>query len=388
MENKLLQVKGLSVAFKEEKVVNNISFDILKGETFALVGESGSGKSITALSVLRLLPRNAIVSANQVLLDDENLFNIAENDFCQIRGKRIALIFQDPMSSLNPVMTIGEQIAEVIQIHFDYSKTEINQAVLELLQQVEIPEPERRINEYPHQLSGGQRQRVMIAIALAGKPDLLIADEPTTALDVTIQAQIIELLKVIQQKTGMALWLISHDLALVANIADRIAVMQQGNIVETNHTAQFFKQAQHPYSLKLLSVLPSMDSCHSRNVEKDHEVVLQVNDFKVYYPIHKGFFKRVVDHVRAVDGVSFQLQKGKTLALVGESGCGKTTLGKGLINLIPYTAGTVLFNGINLTELKRDALRKKTLRNSNYFSGPFFIYEPTDAGWGNNRRRD
>jgi len=376
MENKLLQVKGLSVAFKDEIVVNNISFDIFKAETFALVGESGSGKSITALSVLRLLPSNAIVSANQVLLDDENLFSIAENDFCQIRGKRIALIFQDPMSSLNPVMTIGEQIAEVIQIHFDYAKTEIAQRVLALLQKVEIPEPERRINEYPHQLSGGQRQRVMIAIALAGKPDLLIADEPTTALDVTIQAQIIELLKVIQQKTGMALWLISHDLALVANIADRIAVMQQGNIVETNSTAQFFKQAQHPYSLKLLSVLPSIDSCINKQHEDNKQVVLQVNDFKVYYPIHKGFFKRVVDYVRAVDGVSFQLQQGKTLALVGESGCGKTTLGKGLINLIPYTAGTVLFNGVDLTELKREDLRKKRSEIQIIFQDPFSSMNP------------
>ncbi|MEE9337412.1 MAG: ABC transporter ATP-binding protein, partial [Methylococcaceae bacterium] len=227
---KLLEVKGLAVAFKEDKVVNDISFDVYAGETFALVGESGSGKSITALSVLRLLPNNAKVMANSVQLGNENLLSIPEYDFCKIRGKRIGLIFQDPMSSLNPVMTIGEQIAEVMQIHFNYAEKELNLAVHELLEQVEIPEPERRINEYPHQLSGGQRQRVMIAIALAGKPELLIADEPTTALDVTIQAQILKLLKTIQKKRGMSLWLISHDLALVSTMADRIAVMQQGKI--------------------------------------------------------------------------------------------------------------------------------------------------------------
>jgi peptide/nickel transport system ATP-binding protein len=378
MENTLLQVRGLTVAFKDEKVVNKISFDVNAGETFALVGESGSGKSITALSIMRLLPANAKFSAEQVMLDGEDLLSIAENDFCMIRGKRIGFIFQDPMSSLNPVMTIGEQIAEVMQIHFNYSKAELDSAVFELLQQVEIPEPDRRINEYPHQLSGGQRQRVMIAIALAGKPDLLIADEPTTALDVTIQAQILQLLKSIQQKTGMALWLISHDLALVSNMADRIAVMKQGEIVETNTTAQFFRQAQHPYSLELLAALPSMDSCigKSDKAEDGQLSLLQVEDFRVYYPIRKGFFKRIVDYVRAVDGVSFQLQQGKTLALVGESGCGKTTLGKGLINLIPQTSGTVLFNGVNLTELDHEALRQTRSEIQIIFQDPFSSMNP------------
>lgn len=377
MKNILLQVKGLTVAFKKEKVVNDISFDIHKGETFSLVGESGSGKSITALSVLRLLPANAIVSTKQMELNGQDLLSIPENNFCNIRGRKIGLVFQDPMSSLNPVMTIGEQIAEVMKIHFEYTKVEIKQAVFELLQQVEIPEPERRINEYPHQLSGGQRQRVMIAIALAGKPDLLIADEPTTALDVTIQAQILQLLKSIQKKTGMALWLISHDLALVSNMADRIAVMQQGKIVELNTSAQFFKQAQHPYSLKLLSALPLMDSCTGKSKTTDNtEKLLQVDNLKIYYPIRKGVFKRVVDHVKAVDGVSFQLQRGKTLALVGESGCGKTTLGKGLVNLIPHTAGNVLFNGDNLTELSQGALRQKRAEIQIVFQDPYSSMNP------------
>ncbi len=374
---KLLEVKGLAVAFKEDKVVNDISFDVYAGETFALVGESGSGKSITALSVLRLLPNNAKVMANSVQLGNENLLSIPEYDFCKIRGKRIGLIFQDPMSSLNPVMTIGEQIAEVMQIHFNYAEKELNLAVHELLEQVEIPEPERRINEYPHQLSGGQRQRVMIAIALAGKPELLIADEPTTALDVTIQAQILKLLKTIQKKRGMSLWLISHDLALVSTMADRIAVMQQGKIVEIGTAKQFFKQAKHPYSLKLLAALPSMNSSLDKHTKESKETpLLKVESFKVYYPIRKGFFKRIVDHVRAVDGVSFELKRGRTLALVGESGCGKTTLGKGLINLIPSTAGRVWLEGIELSKLTGNELRQKRSEIQIVFQDPFASMNP------------
>ncbi len=272
-------------------------------------------------------------------------------------------------------MSIGEQIAEVIQIHFNYSKQQQRERTLQLLEQVEIPDPERRINEYPHQLSGGQRQRVMIAIALAGEPDLLIADEPTTALDVTIQAQILALLKTIQQKTGMALCLISHDLALVSNMADRIAVMQQGKIVETAATMDFFKQPKHPYSLKLLAALPAMDSCLNREVTA-RSALLKVNDFKVYYPIRKGIFKRVVDYVKAVDGVSFDLQQGKTLALVGESGCGKTTLGKALLNLTPASAGTVLFNEIDMMSLHGEALRQQRAAMQIIFQDPFASMNP------------
>ncbi|WP_349432571.1 dipeptide ABC transporter ATP-binding protein [Methylomarinum sp. Ch1-1] len=375
MAESLLSVNGLSVSFKDETVVDNISFTINRGETFALVGESGSGKSITALSVLRLLPSGARLQASSILLQDENLLRIPEIDFCQVRGKRIGLIFQDPMSSLNPVMTIGEQVAEVMRIHFDDNNKGIRGKVLKLLKQVEIPEPQRRIDEYPHQLSGGQRQRVMIAIALAGQPDLLIADEPTTALDVTIQAQILELLKNIQRQTGMALWLISHDLALVSNMADRIAVMQQGRIVETAATSVFFKQARHPYSLKLLAALPSMDSCLNK-AQREQPVLLEVSDFKVYYPIKKGIFKRVVDHVKAVDGVDFRLQQGKTLALVGESGCGKTTLGKALLNLTASSAGRVIFNGVDISALQGEALRRHRAAMQIIFQDPFAAMNP------------
>jgi ABC-type uncharacterized transport system, duplicated ATPase component len=373
--NSLLSVKGLTVAFGQSKVVDDISFDIRTGETFALVGESGSGKSITALSVLRLLPNAARMRATAIDLNGQDLCRISEVEFCALRGRRIGLIFQDPMSSLNPVMTIGAQIAEVLQLHFQLGKAEQQQRVLELLQQVEIPEPERRIKEYPHQLSGGQRQRVMIAIALAGKPDLLIADEPTTALDVTIQAQILTLLKNLQKQTGMALWLISHDLALVSNIADRIAVMQKGKLIETAATKDFFRQAQHPYSLKLLAALPKLESCFGKEAQSN-PALLQVEDFKVYYPIRKGLFKRVVGHVKAVDGVDFVLQAGTTLALVGESGCGKTSMGKGLLNLIPAEAGRVVFDGADMTKLRGESLRQTRAAMQIVFQDPFSSMNP------------
>ena len=375
VDNGLLQVRDLAVSFGSTPVVDKISFEIRPGETFALVGESGSGKSITALSVLRLLPNAATMQAGSVRLQDDELTLIPEIDFCKLRGRRIGLIFQDPMSSLNPVMSIGEQIAEVLNIHFQLTKDEVKQRVLELLQQVEIPNPERRINEYPHQLSGGQRQRVMIAIALAGKPDLLIADEPTTALDVTIQAQILDLLKNLQKQTGMALWLISHDLALVSNIADRIAVMQNGKIVETANITDFFQQAKHPYSLKLLAALPKMESCLGKQSQST-PALLSVENFKVYYPIKKGIFKRVVGHIKAVDGVDFELRSGSTLALVGESGCGKTSLGKGLLNLIPAEAGRVLFNGVDLTQLTGEDLRRNRAEIQIIFQDPFAAMNP------------
>jgi peptide/nickel transport system ATP-binding protein len=375
MNNPILVVRRLSVVFNHRQtVVDDISFDIHAGETFALVGESGSGKSMTALSVLRLLPNNARLSADMVNLHGDDLLKHSEYELCKIRGRRIGFIFQDPMSSLNPVMTIGSQIEEVIRLHFNLPKAELKQRVLELLQQVEIPDPQQRIKDYPHQLSGGQRQRVMIAIALAGQPDLLIADEPTTSLDVTIQAQILALLKNIQQQTGMALWLISHDLALVSTMADRVAVMQRGKIVETGATAEFFSQPKHPYTRKLLNALPLMQSCLTHTAE-EKPPLLQVSDFYCYYPIRKGIFKRIVDYVRAVDGVSFNIEQGKTLALVGESGCGKTTLGKSLLNLIPGS-GRVVINGVELNALTGEALRRQRANIQIVFQDPFSSMNP------------
>lgn len=375
MADVLLTVKNLTLAFGLAKpVINQISFTIRAGETFALVGESGSGKSLTALSVLRLLPANARLQCDAIDLDGSNLLMLPELDVCRIRGRRIAMIFQDPMTSLNPVMSIGAQIAEVIQLHFALDRKATQQRVLQLLDQVEIPDPEQKYAHYPHQLSGGQRQRVMIAMALAGEPELLIADEPTTALDVTIQAQILQLLEKIQSQNGMALWLISHDLALVSNVADRIAVMQQGEIVETGDSDNFFRAPKHAYTQKLLASLPQM--AHCRQQQRQHAPLLQIDDFKVYYPIKKGFFKRVVGFVKAVDGVNLQLQQGKTLALVGESGCGKTTLGKAMLNLITSHSGRVILDGVELNTLKGEALRKKRAEIQIVFQDPYSSMNP------------
>lgn len=377
MNKPLLSVEQLSVTFNHtQTVVDEIDFTIYAGETFALVGESGSGKSMTALSVLRLVPQNAKITALSINLQGEELLAQPEINLCKIRGRRIGLIFQDPLSSLNPVMTIGRQIAEVINIHFSLSKTELKQRVLELLHQVEIPHPEQRLKDYPHQLSGGQRQRVMIAIALAAKPDLLIADEPTTALDVTIQAQILALLKNIQRQTGMSLWLISHDLALVSTIADRVAVMQQGKIVETGLTEALFAQPKHTYTQKLLTVLPSLHNAGKViTIQSTSASLLEVSDFYCYYPIRKGIFRRVVDYVRAVDGVNLTITQGKTLALVGESGCGKTTLGKSLLNLLP-SQGRVVINGVELNTLTGEALRQQRANIQIIFQDPFSSMNP------------
>jgi len=377
MAEPILTVDQLSIRFhRRTTVVDNLSFSLNAGETFALVGESGSGKSITALAALGLLPLGAAVAAGGIRWRGIDLTASSEAELCKIRGRRIGFVFQDPFVSLNPVMTIGGQVSETLQLHFDLSGQELKTRVLALLRQVELPDPEQKLQAYPHQLSGGQRQRVMIALALAGQPDLLIADEPTTALDVTIQAQILALLKAIQQQTGMALWLISHDLALVSTIADRVAVMQQGRLVEQGSAAEFFQAPQHPYTRKLLAALPSM--AHLAKPQDDSApVLLEVSDFYCRYPIRKGLFKRVVGYVNAVDGVGFQIRRGKTLALVGESGCGKTTLGKSLLNLLPgITSGRVLLDGVNLGTLNGEALRRKRADMQIIFQDPFAAMNP------------
>jgi len=353
----LLTVTDLRVAFRQGQdwvpAVSGVSFEIEKGGSFALVGESGSGKSVTALSVMRLLPQNGQLQGGRVSLNGTDVFGLAERDMSSIRGGKIGIVFQDPMSSLNPVLTIGRQIGETLVLHLGLKGAMLRRRTVELLDQVGLPDPARHLDEYPHQLSGGMRQRVMIALALAGEPELLIADEPTTALDVTLQAQILELLSRLRKETGMALWLITHDFGTVAEVADRIAVMRAGVLVESSGS-EFFDGPQHPYSRELLNAMPRLEACLHRESPVDAGLVpakplLDVRDFRVYYPIRRGILQRTVGHVRAVDGVSFQLKRGETLALVGESGCGKTTLGKALVNLVPVTSGEVLLDGVKIS---------------------------------------
>ncbi len=358
----LLSIRNLRVGFRQGRetavAVDEVSFDIAKGESFALVGESGSGKSVTALSVLRLLPQNGRLLGGQVSLDGLDLLTQPEWAMGSIRGGRIGMIFQDPMTALNPVFTIGAQLREGLVLHHRGLRgPQLRSRALELLDQVGLPYPARQLEQYPHQLSGGMRQRAMIAMALAGEPDLLIADEPTTALDVSLQAQVLELLSRLRRETGMALWLITHDFGIVAEVADRVAVMRSGRLVETSGP-EFFAGPRQAYSRELLAAMPRLDACLRRELaepkaQQSNPPLLEVRDFRVWYPVRRGILQRTVDHVRAVDGVSLRLEAGETLALVGESGCGKTTLGKALLRLIPATAGEVLLEGRNILSQAR-----------------------------------
>lgn len=367
-DTKLLSVNNLTVSFKRgrewSRVVNGVSFEIAKGESFALVGESGSGKSVTALSIVRLLPFNGIIEHGSVIYQGTEILDLPERSMNQLRGQGIGMVFQDPMSSLNPVMTAGQQISEILAMHQNFSGANRKKRVLELFDQVRLPRPLQHYDQYPHQLSGGMRQRVMIAMALAGKPELLIADEPTTALDVTIQAQILELLKQLQKELGMALLLITHDFGVVAELCERIAVMKDGHIVEQSGR-EFFSGPQNAYSRALLAAMPMMSakapgqkSTGAIHIPspKEHPSgppLLEVHHYKIHFPVKKGLFSRPVEFVKAVDDVSFQLNRSEILALVGESGSGKTTLGKGVINLIQSTAGRVIFNGTEISANQR-----------------------------------
>ena len=381
----LLKVNKLttSIGIGKDKVnvVDDVSFTIEKGETFVLLGESGSGKSITALSIMRLLPSAANIVSGEVILNGQNLFELPESKMRDIRGAKIGMIFQEPQSSLNPVLTAGQQISETLLRHQKNSKLECLKRSVELLDAVGIPEPDRRINEYPHQFSGGMKQRIMIAMALAGEPDLLIADEPTTALDVTIQAQVLALLCQLQKNTGMAILFITHDLGVASEMADHVAVMRAGKIVEAKDKESLFSKPEHPYTLQLFDAIPSWEK---RQIESkvikfqgtDEECLLRVNNLKIHYPIKKGFFKRVVGHVRAVDGVTLKLHAGETLALVGESGSGKTTMGKGILRLLQITSGEVLYQNINLSTLDAAALRQKRSEMQIVFQDPYSSMNP------------
>ena len=447
MTDTLLRVNDLHTHFDtdagELRAVDGVSFAISRGETVAILGESGCGKSISALSLLQLVPEPAghIVSG-EIKLDEQNLLKLPEMAMRDVRGRRIAMIFQEPQSSLNPVMTVGQQIIEILPDAESLTKEQRRDAVIDQFRSVGIADPERRIDEYPHQLSGGMKQRVMIAMALACKPDVLIADEPTTALDVTIQKQILDLLKDIQKQTGMAILLITHDLGVVAQLAQRVLVMYAGQLVEAQATEAFFSSPRHPYAQMLfralpgrgkrgeaLAIIPGMvpaltqtfdgcrfvDRCQQARESCRNDVpawsgddtqgvrchfpdeaisdneppvskapptadagqtLLSVDQLQVHFPIHHGLFKRTVGYVKAVDGVSFSLAAGRTLALVGESGCGKTTAGKALLRLIEPTAGDVDYAGRKMSALDRQALRSVRTDMQIIFQDPYASLNP------------
>jgi len=453
MTDVLLEIKNLKTWFDtragKTTVVDDISFSIRKGETFALLGESGCGKSMTALSLMQLLPSQASHNiSGEVILDGQDLLALPEAAMRNVRGNRIAMIFQEPQTSLNPVLTVGSQIGEVLERHKGLTGVTAKPRIIELLEAVGIPDPTQRMNEYPHQLSGGMKQRIMIAIALAGEPDLLIADEPTTALDVTIQAQVLDLLRKLQKDMGMAVLMITHDLAVVSEMVDHVAIMYAGQIVEMASRDEFFSNPKHPYSQKLFEALPSKekrqealaiipgtvpllsqtfnncrfdsrcqyawDVCkqHSpdwntlgegngvrcflydenyetpdqkivkesaKKIDRDtasNDTLLKVDNLQVHFPIHKGLLKRIAGYVYAVDDISINVKKGQTLALVGESGCGKTTLGKGILQLIKPTGGQVNFSGTELTGMSEKDLRSRRKDFQIIFQDPFSSMNP------------
>ena len=378
----LLDVKDLKVRFAAEnysvQAVDGVDFRIQQGETFALLGESGSGKSVTALSITRLLPKTA-KSTGTILFNGTDLLTLSNKKMRGFRGRRIAMIFQEPQTSLNPALTVGKQVGETLAQHRNLSGRAQRKRVIELLEAVEIPDPAQRMDEYPHQFSGGMKQRVMLAMALAGEPDLLIADEPTTALDVTTQARILALLKKIQRDTGMAMLFITHDLAVASQVADRVAVMNKGKLVETASTRRFFSQPQHPYSKILFDSLPDASKNRVRDAGEmplQAEPMLRVSELKVHFPVQTGIFGRPAGYLRAVDGVSLELAQGRTLAVVGESGSGKTTLGKGILQLLKPAGGAVFLTGDNLSDLSASQLRQRRADMQVVFQDPFSSMNP------------
>ncbi|WP_263145691.1 ABC transporter ATP-binding protein [Pseudomonas sp. RIT-PI-AD] len=376
MSENLIEIRDLAVAFgtgaNATRVVDAVSFDIRKGETLALVGESGSGKSVTAHSILRLLPYPmAHHPSGSIRYAGEDLLTLSESRLRGIRGNRIAMVFQEPMTSLNPLHSIQKQIGEILALHKGLTGAAARRRTLELLELVGLPEPHKRLNAYPHELSGGQRQRVMIAMALANEPELLIADEPTTALDVTVQLKILLLLKELQARLGMSLLLISHDLNLVRRIAQRVCVMQRGRVVEQASCDELFRAPQHAYTRELLAAEPSGEPVP---VEAGPPL-LEVEDVRVWFPIRKGLLRRTADHVKAVDGVDFSLPRGQTLGIVGESGSGKSTLGLAILRLLG-SQGAIRFQGQSLQGLSQKDVRPLRRQMQAVFQDPYGSLSP------------
>ncbi|MDJ0975432.1 MAG: ABC transporter ATP-binding protein [Planctomycetota bacterium] len=426
MTEPLVDIQNLKTYFHtEEKVVravDGVSIQIHEGQTLGVVGESGSGKSVTALSLMKLLPpETARIHEGRISFLGRDVVHVPQKDMRYIRGKDIGMIFQEPMTSLNPVFTVGDQVMEPIMVHEGLSREEARERVLQLFREVDIPDPERRIDSYPHEMSGGQKQRVMIAMALSCNPKMLIADEPTTALDVTIQAQILDLMRKLRDERGMAIMFITHDLGVIAEIADNVAVMFQGHLVEYGDIVEIFSNPKHPYTRSLLACRPTLDTKFRRlpttstfmewSLDDDHQLVivekdvsddtlkkletagrdkmlepegeplLVVEDLKVHFPIRKGVLGRVADYVRAVDGVSFKVWPGQTLGLVGESGCGKTTCGRALLRLIENKGGTrvtgnVIYDGKNLGDIPRAEFRQLRQRLQIIFQDPYSSLNP------------
>ncbi len=410
MKEELIKIDELSIDFGNGNLaLNKFSLSLNKGEVLGIVGESGSGKSLTSLAIMGLLsPKANVVSGSIQFFCNHSsieLLNTSSKDYQSIRGKKIAMIFQEPMTSLNPVIRCGEQVAEALRIHFNLSKKEAKQKTIAWFEEVLLPRPQNIYDSYPHQLSGGQKQRVMIAMAMACEPEVLIADEPTTALDVTVQKNILNLIKKLQLKHKMSVIFISHDLGVVADISDRIVVMYKGEKIEEGESSSIFSNPKMPYTKGLLACRPPLnhrykrlptvldflnndhadidlspisDEIHRIKVEEivSGPVLLEVRDLKTHYPIKSGLFKKTVDYVRAVDGVSFSVQKGETLGLVGESGCGKTSLGRTILQLVKASSGKVLYNGLNLCELSDAKLRELRKDIQIIFQDPYSSLNP------------
>ena len=415
MSEPILSVKNLRISFRRDKewneAVHGIDFDVVAGRTLGIVGESGSGKSVSSLAVMRLLNEcQSKVTADFILLENKEIYGLSEKEMADVRGKRISMIFQEPMTSLNPVYKCGFQVSEMILQHENVSKKEAKERVISLFKQVMLPRPEAIYDSYPHELSGGQKQRVMIAIAIACNPQILIADEPTTALDVTVQLEILKLLRKLQAETGMGMVFITHDLGVVAEIADDVIVMHNGEILERGDVKQILNHPQHPYTQGLLACRPPMDirlkrlpivrefldeqwiggkeqilnelqitgEERQRHLQKIYskEPVLKVEGLQTWYPLRKGVFGRTYDYVKAVNDVNLEVYEGETLGLVGESGCGKTTLGRSILRLAEPTSGKVFFNGIEVTALRGNDLRNFRKQAQIVFQDPYSSLNP------------
>ncbi len=361
------------VAATGEAILKGVSFDLKAGEIFALVGESGSGKSVTSMATMRLLPDALKISAGDVFVDDTDLLALPESKMQDVRGRQVAMIFQNAMTALNPVQTVGDQVAETLRLHTTLSGAKLRSRVETLFEEVGIPEPAQRFSFFPHQLSGGQQQRVMIAMALACEPEVLIADEPTTALDVTIQEQVLELIRELTRSRQLAVLLITHDMGVVKQTADEVGVMYRGEIIEHASVNNFFHAPQEPYSRQLIDALPDLSQFKA---ERESTPLLELSDVKVHFPIRRGVLQRVVDYTRAVDGVSLSIGRGETYALVGESGSGKSTLGRAILNLETTVGGTIKFEGVALNNMARRAMLPYRKRVQVIFQNPYSSMNP------------